>query len=78
MRIETWKCDNPECGKLKVEDSNHWWVVSGIKGQRSLLIKPLEDFLNHADPFDTVGMQTLCGRSCVQKIMERFMAEVIK
>ena len=76
MRIETWKCDNPECGKLQAQDSNHWWVVSRIKDTRSLLIKPLEDYLAAADFMDTVGTQTLCGRGCVQKVVERFMAEV--
>jgi len=78
VKVETWRCDNPECGKLQAQDSNHWWVVAEIKGQRILLIKPLEDFLDRADPFDTVGTQTLCGRACVQKVVERFMAEVIK
>jgi hypothetical protein len=67
MRIDSYKCDHPGCGKIRGE-VNRWWTT-----------RPTDwGFL--VAPFDTATasqatVQTFCGEEHVQAALARFMQD---
>lgn len=37
-KLDSYRCDEPQCGKSRVKDSNRWWVLRPILGETSLLM----------------------------------------
>lgn len=71
MKVETFRCD--ECGHLK-EQTNHWWAVTVLSAPPAAVIEPLDEFSKKHDKWAD-PMLSLCGRECVQKVVERFMSQ---
>ena len=75
--ISVYKCD--ECGSLK-QESNHWFALFRTRwnGQTHdteiLSVVALEVYKSGT----TGDVLTICGRECVQKVVERYMAESVK
>lgn len=74
--IQVYKCD--QCGRLK-EESNHWFVTfvspyNHPKDNGMISVVTLETAKTATFP---VEAKTICGRECVQKVVESFMEAAV-
>ncbi len=71
---ETFHCN--VCGKAKSEESEDWWLAwtetlspaPGDPEQKAMKVTPWNSFLAHS-----AEMRHLCGASCVNTMMGRWM-----
>ena len=61
MEVKTLKCDGDGCGKLRVNDSNHW--LYGIATREAITLATSPDKLHD------LGLHHFCGQACAQKWM---------
>jgi len=86
-----WKCDNPACGILRANDTNHWLIISVGCVCRKIQIanegEPLPELTGHnADPIlvispwndgdaERIGAKHACGIDCGLRIAASLIAE---
>lgn len=68
--VKTYSCDAPGCHNLKKE-SNHWWIITF--NPSGLLLYPMSNEAKLKS-----DSRTVCGRECVQKIIEQYMETITK
>ncbi|MBZ5702128.1 MAG: hypothetical protein LAN84_09795 [Acidobacteriia bacterium] len=71
-----WKCDNPACGILRANDTNHWLIVAYLPAApptdiyARVSIQPWNDFC--AEMFNA---KHACGIDCGLKIAAQLIVE---
>lgn len=71
-----WKCDNPACGILRANDTNHWLVialvarVSPVAHELLVTIQPWSD-----EAAQRNGSKHACGIDCGLKIAAQLIVE---
>jgi hypothetical protein len=60
--VTTQKCDNESCGKLKMNDANHWLQAMALSDV-GIFVGPLHGAI--PDGLRKVSVKHFCGEECV-------------